>query len=385
MNQTILAVDDEPLILRSYGRTLGDQFNLVTAESADAALSILRTDEIAVILTDLKMPGMDGIAFLQSARELRPETVRMMISGHADMGDAINSVNIAGIFRLMLKPCPEEQIVAAITAGLEQYRLVTAEKQLLEGTLNGAIQALTDILSIMDPDAFGQAQLRRRLAREVALALKQPTWTFEIAALLAEIGRATLPPALNEKLKDHRSLNESERRLVERLPEFSSRLLKNIPRIDGVVEAVLYQGKHFNGSGFPGDGIAGEQIPIAARALHVVNALLALVTKGTAPAIAIDILKQGPEHYDPKIVMSLYGSIPLLQAKKTPGHGAGLGQASVATLSSGMVLLGDIVTEEGVVILGAGTRLTDLHVQRIKNFGQLNPIAEPILVDSPAE
>src|SRR5690606_14584883 len=170
--------------------------------------------------------------FLRAARELRPETVRMMISGHADLDDAINSVNNAGIFRLMLKPCPDEQIAAALTAGLEQYRLIVAEKELLEGTLNGAIQTLTDILGIMDGAVYGKAQLRRRLAREVAIALKEPTWTFEIAALLAEIGRATLPPALNQKLSQGQALNPAERRLVERVPEFSSRLLQNIPRIE---------------------------------------------------------------------------------------------------------------------------------------------------------
>lgn len=381
MNELILAVDDEPLLLRSYRRTLGEHFNLATAEGPEAALDFLRANEVAVILSDLKMPGMDGVTFLQAAREVRPEAVRMIISGHADMSDAINSVNHAGIFRLMLKPCPEEQIAHALIAGVEQYRLIHAERQLLDGTLNGAIQTLTDILGMLDPEVYGEAQLRRRLAREVALALKQPTWTFEISALLAEIGRATLPPLLTEKLKAHQALSEGERRILERVPEFSSRLLKHIPRIDAVVQAVLYQDKHFNGSGFPADGKAGADIPIAARMLHAVNALQELVKKGTDPADAIDLLRQGPERYDPDIVRALYSCIPVLRARKPAENSSEFGRASLASLVAGMVLLTDIVTAEGVKILAGGTCLTNLHIQRVRNYAQLNPVAEPILVE----
>jgi len=381
MNELILAVDDEPLLLRSYRRTFGERFNLATAENPAAALDFLQANDVAVILSDLKMPGMDGVAFLQAARAVRPDAVRMIISGHADMSDAINSVNHAGIFRLMLKPCPEEQIADALVAGVEQYRLIHAERQLLEGTLNGAIQTLTDILGMLDPEVYGEAQLRRRLAREVALALQQPTWTFEISALLAEIGRATLPPVLTEKLKERQSLTEGERRILQRVPEFSSRLLKHIPRIDAVVQAVLYQDKHFNGAGFPVDDKAGSDIPLAARVLHAVNALQGLVKKGTDPAAAIDLLRQGPERYDPDIVRSLYPCIPVLRARRPMDNSSDFGQESLASLAAGMVLLADIVTQEGVKILAEGTCLTNLHIQRVRNYAQLNPVAEPILVE----
>lgn len=381
MTTRILAVDDEPLILRTYQRTLGDQFDLLTADHPDVALGLLRAQDVAVILSDLKMPGMDGVAFLRAARELRPDAVRMMISGHADMGDAINSVNQAGIFRLMLKPCPDLEIAAALSDGLAQHRLVTAEKQLLEGTLNGAIQSLTDILGILDWEAYGQAQLRRRVARAVALALKQPPWAFEIAALLADIGRATLPPDLNEKLKHHHSLSDAERRLVERVPEFSARLLRHIPRIDAVVDAVLYQDKHVNGAGFPPDGRTGRDIPVAGRALHAIKALLAFLQKGTAPNAAIALLKQGPERYDPEVVLALYASLPVLQSRPPPLTGTGPQQATLASLAPDMTLLADITTREGMIVLSAGTRLTGLHIQRVKNFAHLNPLIEPFLIE----
>ncbi|MEN9841675.1 MAG: hypothetical protein RL376_1475 [Verrucomicrobiota bacterium] len=380
MSELILAVDDEPLVLRSYARTLGEQFTLVTADSPEAALEILGREQIAVILSDLRMPVMDGVSFLLLARQLQPDAVRMMISGHADLGDAINSVNQASIFRLMLKPCPTEEIAASLTAGLEQYRLLTAERQLLEGTLNGAIQALTDILGILDPEAFGQAQLRRALARNVAQALKQPSWTFEVAAQLADIGRATLPPTLNEKLKTGQSLNAAELALAERIPEFSSRLLQRIPRMQAVTEALLYQDKQFNGKGFPEGKVAGNAIPLVARVIHAIKALLAQTNKGIAPAEAISLLKQGPEHYDPAVVLALYATLPVFQNQPKPGQPAGQHPVMMSKLAAGMTLMADLTTPSGTRLLASGTLLSELHVQRIRNYAKLNPITEPIQV-----
>ncbi|MCS6275654.1 MAG: response regulator [Opitutus sp.] len=345
---------------------------------------MLEAEEYAVILTDLKMPGMDGVQFLQAARALRPDTVRLMISGHADMGDALNSINQAGVFRLMLKPCAPEQVAAALNAGLEQYRLITAEKQLLEGTLNGAIQALTDILSLLDAEAFGQAQLRRSLAREVALALKQPTWSFEIAAQLAEIGRATLPPSVNEKLKNHQPLSAAETKLVERVPEFSSRLLQRIPRLEAVTQAVLYQDKHFNGAGYPENKIAGAAIPLEARVLHAIKALLTIVRKGTSPTEAISLLKQGPERYEPAVVLALYASVKVFEAAAKPVTTNGLtapSAVSLAKLEAGMTLRANVTTPNGLILLTAGTRLTEAHLQRLQNFAEINGVTEPIAIE----
>jgi response regulator RpfG family c-di-GMP phosphodiesterase len=309
-----------------------------------------------------------------------------MISGHADMGDALNSINQACVFRLMLKPCAPEQVAISLNSGLEQYRLITAERQLLEGTLNGAIQALTDILSLLDAEAFGQAQLRRSLAREVALALKQAPWSFEMAAQLAEIGRATLPPALNEKLKTHQPLSAAETRLVERVPEFSSRLLQRIPRLETVTQGVLYQDKHFNGVGYPENKIAGSAIPLEARVLHAIKALLAIVRKGTSPTEAITLMKHGPERYDPAVVLALYAGLRVFQTAPKPSVGslaaiAGSTSVSLAKLESGMTLRADVTTPTGLMLLPAGTRLTEANLQRLQNFAQLNGITEPIEVE----
>jgi len=378
---TILAVDDEPLVLSAYQRSLGDRFKILTAEGPQLALSALRSGSFAVVLTDLKMPGMDGIALLQAVREMQPDAVRMLISGHADLNDAINSVNNAGIFRLMIKPCPSENIAIALESGLEQHRLITAEKELLDKTLNGAIQAIMDILAMMDAEAFGQAQLRRRLAREAALALKIPTWECEMAAQLAEIGRATLPPSLNEKMRQRKSLSPAEEQLVQKLPEFSQRLLVNIPRIEGVAKAVLYQDKDYDGGGFPDDFTVLDEIPLSARVLHAINALMKLWHRGVPAAEALSSLRADAARYDPRVVAALHPCLPLLQGSAPLKTHSGPMQVGVADLAAGMRLLSDITTKDGVVVLGSGTQMSAAQVQRTKNFAQLNPVSEPILVE----
>jgi len=381
MNEIILAVDDETFVLNAYQRNLGDQFEIVTAESPEQALATMRTQQFAVVLSDLKMPGMDGIEFLAKAKELQPDAVRIMISGHADMTDAINSVREAEIFRLLIKPCPTDELAQNIESALKHHRLLVAEKALLEQTLNGAIHTLTDILSIMDPEAFGQAQLRSRLMRSLAIHYKAEPWEFEIAALLAEIGRATLPPLLNEKIRRKEKLGEAERLLQERVPEFSAHLISKIPRIEGAARAILYQNKNYDGTGFPLDDTIADNIPLGGRCLRAVNALMAMHRQGFKARDALTSLKMGPERYDPSVVTALFKCTDELDSAKINSGQKGPTQMMLKNLAPGMTIMADIKTAEGMVVMGAGTKLTQVTIKRIQNFAQLNPVVEPILVE----
>ncbi|NIQ03497.1 MAG: response regulator, partial [Nitrospinaceae bacterium] len=93
----------------------------------------------AVVVSDMRMPDMDGIQFLSRVREHYPQTVRMMLTGYADVKTAMNAVNEGNIFRFMTKPCPPEVFEKVLSAGIEQYRLITAERDLLERTLKGSV------------------------------------------------------------------------------------------------------------------------------------------------------------------------------------------------------------------------------------------------------
>lgn len=380
----ILFVDDDLNVLAAMQRNLRKRFNLDIAAGPDEALQMLKTKgPYAVIVADMSMPVMNGVELLEEVRSISPDTVRIMLTGNADQRTATEAVNRGNVFRFLSKPCPPETLTGMLDTALKQHELIVTEKALLSQTLNGALQVLTDILSMLDPEAFGQAQLRRSVVREVAIRLGiSSSWDLEIAALLAEIGLVTLPPDVREKVRTRQTLAPNERQLVERIPEFSARLLGSIPRLEPVAKAVLYQKKNYDGSGFPADGLRGVDIPLGARVLRVVDSVVRMHLKGTPVADALSAILAGPERYDASIARALSGCSAVLRVKPQAAS-PGMRSLTLAELAQGHVLISDIVTQEGTLVLSAGTTLNPAQLQRVRNIASLSRIVEPISVDIP--
>ena len=380
----ILFVDDDVNILAAMQRNLRKLFTFDTAAGPDAALQALKTQgPYAVIVADMSMPVMNGAELLEAVRAISPDTVRIMLTGNADQRTAAEAVNRGNIFRFLSKPCPPEALIAALDTALKQYELVTIEKALLSQTLNGSLQVLADILAMLDHDAFGQAQLRRMVTREVAIKLgSAATWDLEIAALLAEIGLVTLPPVVREKVRLHQVLSTNEQQLIERIPEFSARLLKSIPRMEPVAQAVHYHKKNFNGTGFPADGVKGADIPLGARVIRVVDSAVKMVRKGMPVGDAISAILAGPERYDPVVARALSACSSVLRSAPKAAS-SGMRSLPLAELAPGHILLVDIVTSQGTLVLAAGATLNGAQLQRLRNFASLNTLVEPISVEIP--
>jgi FixJ family two-component response regulator/GGDEF domain-containing protein len=133
VKEKILCVDDEASALEGYQRILHRQFEVSTAVSGAQALAILlRRGPFAVVISDMRMPGMNGAEFLAQVREKAPESVRMLLTGYSDMKAAMDAVNKGRIFQFLSKPCERDVLVAAIGAGVEQYRSQLAEKELVK-------------------------------------------------------------------------------------------------------------------------------------------------------------------------------------------------------------------------------------------------------------
>jgi CheY-like chemotaxis protein len=196
MNEKILFVDDDPNLLASCERTLRQQFLIETAEGGDSGLAKLAgRGPFAVVVADRQMPRMDGIEFLRTVRKRAPDTVRVMLTGNADLEGAIRVVNEGNIFRFLTKPCPPDVLTHALKDAQAQYRLVTAQKELLNNTLNGSIKLLTDILSMVDHQSFGRAQtLRDAITAVTARLYVENAWEIHLAVMLASIGYVTVPP-----------------------------------------------------------------------------------------------------------------------------------------------------------------------------------------------
>lgn len=377
MTEKILCVDDEANVLAGFQRSLRKQFQIEVAPGGEPALALLEQGgPFAVIVSDMRMPGLTGLQLLQRVMQRWPDTVRVMLTGNADQQTAMDAVNEGSIFRFLTKPCPPERLATTLTAALEQHRLITAERELLENTLNGSVRVLTEILSLLAPETFGRGQRLREQMRAVAEALKLPNgWELEMAAMLHGLGQVTLPAEVAARARAGTALSPAEETMVRRVPEAGSNLLAHIPRLEPVARMVLFQSKHFDGSGFPLDTPGGKEIPAGARLLKVLVDMAQLEARGHSRREALAQLRERAGFYDPQ---SLDAVVAVL------GAGAPKPTASIAfkELKPGHMLVSDVTTKDGLLIIAAGNRISPSLLERLRNFAALSGVREPIYVEA---
>lgn len=386
MTDKILCVDDEASILAAYQRNFRKIVTLdVALGGAEGLAAIHNHGPYAVIISDMNMPGMDGIRFLTQAKEIAPNSVRMMLTGANDLATAIHAVNQGNIFRFLTKPCAPEVLAQAIEDGLRQYRLVTAERELLDKTLAGCTGVLTEILSLMDAESFGQAEALRNDIRALAHHLKiSDPWELEIAAMLARIGSVTVPPIVTVKSKAGRALSAIEQDMVQRIPEVGSMLLANIPRLENVARIVLYVEKRFDGSGFPPDSVKGEQIPMGARVLRYLFDLAAVERSGVTREAALEVIRQQVGAHDPQ-VLAAGVACHLHPTSGTAVPVAEIKPVSLGRLRPGQILRCDIRTADDQLLIASGQTISAPMIERLANYARIMQIHEPILVEIPPD
>ncbi len=381
MSKQVLLVDDEQKVLKAYERNLGIDFDIAVEACPEQALMRIKHEgPFAVILSDYNMPKLNGNDFLRKAKELAPDSVRIMLTGYADLEKAMVAVNEGSVFRFLTKPCQLPALKQSLIDGIKQYRLVTAEKELLNKTLNGSIQVLMEILSILDHAAFSLAQKRRVAARKLATSIGiSDLWAIEIAALLSEIGIVTLPDDTAERYLAGIQLDEVERKMIESLPEMSAKLVKRIPRLETVADIIAYQGKNYDGTGPPKDAKKERNLPAGSRILKALNDYFRIVMKGSSPNEALEMMKLSANKYDPDVLQNLQSCIG--QIGPVIADESKLKKVGLNNLKAGQVLRSDVRTQTGMLILKANQTLGPTHIQRIHNFASSDPIEEPILVE----
>ena len=195
MSARVLFVDDEPNVLDGIRRQLRNRLKVETANGAAAGLAMIESNgPFAVVVSDMRMPDMNGARFLARVNEIAPDTVRMVLSGQADIDSTVAAVNEGHIFRFLLKPCDTDQLVQSINSGIDQYNLINAEKHLLENTLNTTVKMLVEVLGLINPAAQQRASQIGKYAEAASTALKLPgAWKYRLASVLSQVGCITLP------------------------------------------------------------------------------------------------------------------------------------------------------------------------------------------------
>ncbi len=382
MNTKVLFVDDDVNLLEAVQRGMRKQFSIDTAVGgAEGLQKIANSGPYAVVVADMQMPGMSGLEFLRNVQTAAPDAVRMMLTGNADQKTAMDAVNDGRVFRFLTKPCPPPTLAPALDSALEQFRLLSAEKELLENTLGGAVKVLTEILSLFDPATFERSEKLKEYVNDfVRSSNTSVSWDLELAALLSQIGRVTIPPTVLEKLRTGESLHGPEKDIFNRVPEFGARLIENIPRLGPVANIVRYQQKHFDGSGFPADSFSGDEIPIGSRIIHVLSDLLELEDQSLSRPAAFQKMQERKEWYDPKVLASVSCWCDVVPGAVSGGEQGPPQSLQIDELRVGHLLAQDLRTTEGMLVLAANTKLTAMLVTKLQNFRSLGSIDKILLV-----
>lgn len=375
MTKRVLFVDDEPNVLQSIKRGLRKEFDIDTAEGGEEALGKLQANGgYAVIVSDMRMPGMNGVEFLKEAKKRSPDTVRMMLTGNADQQTAVDAVNHGDIFRFMNKPCPPDELASAVNSGLRQHELITAEKELLEQTLRGSIDALANVLSLSNPAVFGSTCRSKNRIQKLAEVLElQDSWQHESAAMLCKMGCIAISEDLVRRKLGGNRLNDQEYAEFAEHAAIGAGLVKNIPRMEDVARAVQYQEKNFDGSGFPKDGVSGEKIPLGARMLKVVLDFDAIEASGATTAKAIERLKQSPQKYDPKVLTAFEASMQVESELVTS-------TLPITKLTDLMIIAEDVKTFGDLLLIAKGQETTLSARRHLQNYHEKGLIGSEVVV-----
>ena len=376
----VLVVDDEESVLRVVAACLRNHFEVETVSFPSIALEMLGTGpEFAVIVSDLAMPDMDGIEFLERARKLSPRSVRVMLTGHPNLNQAIRAVNRGNIFRFLTKPSEPEVLLSVLEAATRQYHLEQAERDLLHKTLAGSVSLLSELLTRASPKAFGRSCRVRPLAAEIAKKMdRHKAWVIDLAAMLCQVGCIAIPSSVVEKALSGERLDEEEESLYQSHSETAYSLLRKIPRLEEVADTVRYQQKHFDGEGLPYDDTHGQAIPLGARILKATLDFDQLVQVGESPGSAIEKMRRRKGWYDPEILDHLKpGTVEEVSAKRT--------EVSLEDLEIGAVLAADLTTKGGAVLLAKGQRITESNKAGVVQLASAGvTVNQTCVVHSPA-
>jgi response regulator RpfG family c-di-GMP phosphodiesterase len=376
MFEKVLFVDDEPNVLEAIKRQLRKKnFRIKVALGGDMALEVLKKESpVAVIVSDMRMPEMNGIQLLSKVKERYPDTVRMMLTGNADQETAMEAVNQGSIFRFLTKPCAPDLLANSIDTAIEQYRLITAEKELLNKTLNGSIKVMSEILSLVNPAAFSRSYRIKNYVKEITVKLKlRNLWQFQIAALLSQIGCITLPTDTINKVYEGKELDKAEQKMYDGHPAAGAKLLVNIPRFKVISKIIEMQMMPYGAFTTAAKDANEKTAFIGAQILHLALDYDQLVSRGLSHKEACDTLEPKGGEYNPHIIAALISmDDPLLEMV--------VHMINAMNLQVGMVVNQDVKTKNGILIASGGQEVSVTVLDRLRNFANTVGVVEPFEV-----
>jgi hypothetical protein len=300
----------------------------------------------------------------------------MVLSGQADLESTIAAVNEGRVFRFLLKPCNSETLFGVIRNGIEQYRLIHAEKHLLEHTLNATVKVLVSVLGIINPAAQRRAAQIQRYAECAAQSLRllPDLWQYHLAAMVSQLGCITLPQETLARVYGGQALSDEERRLFESHPEIAAKLLGSIPRLEAVAGMVAGQTQLPSRDLASGDPATWEPQKIGAAILWAAVTFDRHVSQGRIPEQAAVLVNQAAPGLPPAITEAMVKAI-------SDDSGLVMSRGiSLRELEPGMMIDADVMSSRGTRLVPRGTEVSTTVLERLRAVAGGVGVVEPIRV-----
>ncbi len=410
---TILLVDDESNILTSLKRMLRNEgYTVLTAQSGNDALTIMAHQRVQLVVSDQRMPEMNGNEFLQHVKALYPECIRVILSGYADIHAVLDAVNQGEIYRFFTKPWNEADMKISLRNCLAQYHLVQENKNLLaeiqeknnrlaeanqtleakvkdrtkqitklntqlEKSLMGSLDVLSHLSEMHSPVIGNHARrvshLSQIIGERYGLRIDELR-QLHIASLLHDIGKMALP-------------DQYEKEILQQHVHSGEQLIRLIPNADQAAYWVRHHHEWFNGNGYP-DALKGKQIPIGSRIIALVdyydkclysdiqhsnNSLL------MTPARVITLIQHKASiQFDPELVAILSDYVQenesIIEDKDAEI------EIFAKDLRLNMVLAKDLLSDSGVLLLPKTHAMDEITLLRVKKYIESHPCTRGIFV-----
>ncbi len=379
MNKKVLFVDDDSNILQGYRRVLRKEFDIHIALGGEEAIDAIATEgDFAVIVSDMRMPEMDGIEFLAVAKEIAPESVRVMLTGDSGQQTAMDAVNEGMVFRFLAKPCSAESMSKVLNAAIEQHLLITAEKQLLEQTLSQSLEVMVDILAMVNPAAFSRATRVKRLASKIATSLGiKNLWEIEIAAMLSQIGCITVPENILNKIANCEPLSADELNCYYKHPQIAYKLIARIPRMKYVAEIIAHQNFRLPDYQLNDAKFLGTNTMKCAQILKVVLDFDKMLSLGNSPHSAFRKIAVYKDWYDAEVLKVIENLLDEKVEEYTTE------KIRIEDLKFGMVIDENLWYTDGTETIEKGQEVNLFSMMRLKKYADKGYISPNISVKIP--
>jgi response regulator RpfG family c-di-GMP phosphodiesterase len=356
----VLFVDDEQRLLEGIAALLRREYDVRIATSGAEALRMMQdTRDFAVVVSDFRMPNMDGATLLHEVMQHAPAATRILLTGEAGIDGAKDAVNKGQIFRYLSKPCPTDELKLALEAGVAQHRLINAERVVMQETLLECIAALMEVLAVTNPVAFGRAQRIKRIAADIAARLEcGQFWQLEAAALLSQIGYFAESTELAEKIYYGRPLNSAEQARAAAVPRNAQRLFEHVPRLEPVIQILAALDWTDEQVARLGDRMVG----LGSRILCIALEYDILATQGTSKPEIIQALRAREARIGTKVLDALAA---MLNTQPEP---AGEIVAALRDARPGMRLRQEIRTAAGALLVPIGFEISERLLERISQI-----------------